>query len=171
MRYPTDNNRITSKFGYRLLGSKLDYHRGIDYGAYMAGVSGDPLWPITNNSKVVYVGRDKWRGNNVILEHSSHCTRYCHMEDVYVKVGDVVNESDVLGTMGSTGESSAAHLHFEIHKCKYKDMNERWQDDWKTPRYAIDPEKFFLEYMDLNNALEETKNLIVEVEGLLNTYK
>ena len=39
---------------------------------------------------------------------------YAHLADPSVKVGDVVNDSTIIGTMGSTGNSTGAHLHLEL---------------------------------------------------------
>ena len=56
-------------------------------------------------------------GNYVILDHGNgYQTLYGHMEygSVHVNVGDSVNEGEVIGYMGNTGESFGAHLHFEV---------------------------------------------------------
>ena len=56
-------------------------------------------------------------GNYVLLDHGNgYQTLYGHMEygSVHVNVGDSVNEGEVIGYMGNTGESFGAHLHFEV---------------------------------------------------------
>ena len=57
-------------------------------------------------------------GNYVLVEHKNgFCTRYAHLAygTIKVKVGDKVKQGQVLGFMGSTGPSTAAHLHFEVY--------------------------------------------------------
>lgn len=157
MRYPTSNNRITSKYGFRMRGSNLDFHGGIDYGGVVQGVPGDEIYCIADNSKVVFVGFDKWRGNNIILEHNSHCTRYNHFEKVFVKEGQTANEDTVLGLMGSTGDSTGPHLHFEAHDCKYRNFYEKWPNG--EYMHTIDPELFFARYKENNELIERLKEI------------
>ena len=169
MRYPTKNHRSTSPFGWRMRTSGMDYHPGEDYGGVKAGVSGDPIYSIANNSKVVFVGYDKWRGNNIILEHNTHCTRYNHFEETFVKKGDIVNEDTVIGLMGSSGDSSGAHLHFEVHQCNYSNMFDKWPNG--EYKHAIDPELFFLKYMPREIPDCDIEQLINDIEIVLENYK
>lgn len=60
-------------------------------------------------------------GNAVIIRHtdsteaSGHSySQYVHLTDIYVKAGDVVKKGQLIGTVGSTGESTAAHLHYSL---------------------------------------------------------
>lgn len=57
-------------------------------------------------------------GNHVKIEHKNgYCTMYAHLAygTIKVKVGDRVKQGQVLGYMGSTGPSTAGHLHFEVY--------------------------------------------------------
>ncbi|MBD5159952.1 MAG: M23 family metallopeptidase, partial [Ruminococcus sp.] len=54
-------------------------------------------------------------GNYVIIQHDgTYTTLYGHMTSANVSVGDYVQQGDVIGTVGSTGWSTGAHLHFEV---------------------------------------------------------
>ena len=66
-------------------------------------------------------------GNYVMLEHGDgHMTVYAHMSSVLVSAGDTVSAGQVLGFVGSTGDSTGAHLHFEtrFNGAKYNPMTE-----------------------------------------------
>lgn len=56
-------------------------------------------------------------GQHVIVDHGNgFSTLYAHMSEIYVKPGDSVTRSQIIGKMGSSGRSSGAHLHFEVRK-------------------------------------------------------
>lgn len=99
---------ITSGFGPRFDG----FHRGID----IAGPFGSEI-KASAPGKVTFAGYLGTYGYVVFVEHNNgYETRYAHMLRVRARVGDVVNTGDILGEMGSSGNSTGAHLHFEILK-------------------------------------------------------
>ncbi len=54
-------------------------------------------------------------GNFVVIDHGNgYTTLYEHLETIGVRCGDNVFQGDVIGTAGSTGNSTGPHLHFEI---------------------------------------------------------
>lgn len=54
-------------------------------------------------------------GNFVVIDHHiDYVTLYSHLADVLVEEGEVVAQGQIIGTVGSTGNSTGAHLHFEI---------------------------------------------------------
>lgn len=76
-------------------------------------------------------------GNYVMILHDSNIvTVYAHLASVAVGVGQTVSKGTVLGYMGNTGKSYAAHLHFEIRKYRttpevsslHKTFNYEWLD-------------------------------------------
>jgi murein DD-endopeptidase MepM/ murein hydrolase activator NlpD len=65
---------------------------------------------------VVYAGwNDYGYGNLIILDHGNGWeSRYAHLSQVNVSCGQNVGQGDVIGLMGSTGNSTGPHLHFEL---------------------------------------------------------
>lgn len=85
-------------------------HTGLD----LAAPEGTPILA-ANGGPVVYSGWNSWGyGNVVVLAHGPFTTLYGHMSRTGVRCGDFVNAGQVIGYVGSTGNSSGPHLHFEI---------------------------------------------------------
>lgn len=56
-------------------------------------------------------------GNHIILEHSDgYETLYAHLSDIAIDIDQEVQQGELIGYMGSTGNSTGNHLHFEIYK-------------------------------------------------------
>lgn len=169
MRYPTDNNRITSHYGYRMRNGRQDFHGGTDYGAKKPGHPGDPLHPIANHTRTMEIGYDSIQGNFIIFEHTTHCTKYKHLNKIFVKEGQLVNEDDIIAEMGNSGDSTGAHLHFEVHACLYDRIHERWPNG--EAKHTIDPELFFLKYLRLNECQTKHEEVKKHVDALNELYK
>lgn len=86
-------------------------HAGID----IDGKEGDPVYA-ADSGVVVYAGGNNWGyGNMVIINHGNGWqTLYAHLSAVYVTCGQGVNQSDVIGTIGMSGQASNLNLHFEM---------------------------------------------------------
>ena len=117
--WPTQGN-VSSGFGPRVhpvLGySKL--HNGADIG----GACNNPIYA-AQSGKVVKTGTgfSGGSGNNVRVDHgtingANIQTAYLHMTRFIVNVGQRVNKGDLLGYVGSTGLSTACHLHLTLYK-------------------------------------------------------
>ncbi|MDR1728390.1 MAG: peptidoglycan DD-metalloendopeptidase family protein [Acidobacteriota bacterium] len=103
---------ISSAFGVRRdpFTGKSRFHKGVD----IAAPAGTPVVAALPG-KVVAAGNEGGYGNTVMVEHEDGLrTRYAHLSSINVKVGDRVTSEDTLGTVGSTGRSTGAHLHFEV---------------------------------------------------------
>ncbi len=117
-----DSRRITSSFGYRKdpFTRKTAFHSGLDIGAPY----GSPIMA-TAKGVVIYSGYDRYLGNTVKLDHGGGFqTWYAHLRKRNVKAGDEVERCDVIGTLGNTGRSTGAHLHYEVRVNK-KPVNPR----------------------------------------------
>lgn len=102
--------RISSKFGMRIhpIKQRPMIHKGID----IAAIEGTPI-KAALGGKVTFSGESGGYGNLVIIKNGVYETRYAHCKDLNVKAGDQIKIGDQVGTVGSTGESTGPHLHFE----------------------------------------------------------
>ncbi len=102
---------FTSGFGVRsdpFLGRPA-MHTGLDFRA----AQGDPV-RVTANGKVVSAGWAGGYGRMVEVDHGNGLsTRYGHLSEIGVKVGEYVKIGQVIGAVGSTGRSTGPHLHYE----------------------------------------------------------
>ncbi|MBS1127121.1 MAG: rane protein, partial [Nitrospirae bacterium] len=111
--WPVDG-QVSSSYGYRLhpkTGAR-DFHSGMD-------IAADPGLPVkaTADGIVSYAGWSGGSGNLVALEHGfGFSTFFAHNRLVAVKVGQKVKRGDILGYVGSTGNSTGPHLHYEVWK-------------------------------------------------------
>lgn len=110
--FPTDSKTITSHFGYRddTGGVGSSYHQGIDIGAGM----GEPIYAALPG-KVELAGPNGGYGNCVIIDHGGGLkTLYGHMSAIGTSEGASVAQGQVIGLVGSTGNSTGPHLHFSV---------------------------------------------------------
>ena len=111
--WPVSSRRITSTFGGRASpgGIGSTNHKGIDIG----GVGYTTEIHAAKAGTVIVSQYSRSYGNYVVVSHGSgNITLYAHMSSRKVSVGQYVNQGDVLGITGSTGNSTGPHLHFEI---------------------------------------------------------
>lgn len=101
---------ISSHFGWRTLGGRRDYHLGIDipasYGT--AIVAADDGVVLQASYRGTY-------GNFVLISHGNGvATAYAHLSSFNCKAGQTVTKGQTIGKVGSTGNSTGNHLHFEV---------------------------------------------------------
>ncbi|MEG2646255.1 MAG: M23 family metallopeptidase [Clostridia bacterium] len=106
------NGTVTSVFGAReeIFKGVNSYHTGIDIANKLA----TPIISATSGEVITAKLNDKYYGNYVEIKKDDVIFKYGHMINFNVKVGDIINQSDVIGNMGSSGMSTGSHLHFEI---------------------------------------------------------
>jgi murein DD-endopeptidase MepM/ murein hydrolase activator NlpD len=136
---------LTSPFGTRRnpFTKAVDFHSGLD----LAAPTGTPIYAPAAG-EVVFAGRYDlrrsvawWRfGNLVVLRHGDRFrTIFAHCDEVKVRTGDTVRQGDVIATVGSTGWSTAPHLHYEVRRYidgEYRPvdpriyiLDRRWRDE------------------------------------------
>jgi murein DD-endopeptidase MepM/ murein hydrolase activator NlpD len=124
---------MTSPFGMRMnpfLGRPA-IHTGID----LRGDAGEPV-RATATGSVTIAGRLGGYGNLVEINHGNGlATRYGHLSEIDVKIGQIVRIGEVIGKIGSTGRSTGPHLHYET----------------RINGEAVDPKKFLRAGLWLGN--------------------
>jgi len=133
----------TALFGVRNVhpvnGASNVMHTGIDLGADCGTeivASGD--------GEVVYIGWRGGYGNTIIIKHpqglpgfnTAIYSQYSHLQNdgILVTIGDMVDRGEAIGLVGSTGTSTACHVHVEVRNKEKTDIS-----NWRTTHY--DPEE------------------------------
>ncbi len=107
-KWPTVGGYVSSQMGQRW--GRL--HRGID----IARPSNRTILA-ADNGVVVSTGTEGGYGNRIIIDHNNgYRTLYAHLSSISVKPGQTVSAGSSIGIMGSTGNSTGVHLHFEVTK-------------------------------------------------------
>lgn len=86
---------------------------GIDLAISVEG--GETLYA-THSGTVTAVPNSSPGGNCILIANEYYRTTYCHMASFVVKTGDYVERGHIIGTLGSTGNSSGPHVHYEVWK-------------------------------------------------------
>jgi len=128
---PVSNNdlkRTASGWGMRIhpIYKIPRFHYGMDFTA----VTGTDVFA-TGIGVIKSASRETGYGNIVIIDHGfGYETFYAHLSRINVAVGQKVNRGDVIGLVGSTGTSTAPHLHYEVSKngVKVNPQNYYFQD-------------------------------------------
>jgi murein DD-endopeptidase MepM/ murein hydrolase activator NlpD len=100
------NGAVVSGFGWR--GGRM--HEGID----ITASSGTPIWAAAAGT-VIWASWRGGYGNCVVVDHGNGlATLYAHASSILVGVGQPVDQGETIALVGSTGNSSGPHLHFEV---------------------------------------------------------
>lgn len=105
---PTNGGYLSSYFGEVRAKS---VHKGIDIAKNLGESVNASL-----DGKVISAGYNNGGyGNLIVIEHPNNMkTYYAHLNEIYVNVGDMIKKDDIIGAVGSTGNSTGPHLHFEL---------------------------------------------------------
>ena len=108
----------TGKFVWPVVGAKLTSYYGKRWGKMHKGIDmvGNKNILAADNGVVTYAGnKGDGYGNKVVIDHKNgYTTVYAHLSKIETSKGKVVEKGEKIGVMGSTGDSTGVHLHFEI---------------------------------------------------------
>jgi len=137
------NGWVTQVFGPSIhpFGRYWYLHRGLD----LAFLYGTPIVS-TANGKVTKIDYNpNGFGLYIDIQHKyGFKTRYAHLQRQLVELGQVVSQGDVIGTMGNSGQSTGAHLHYEV----------------MIGTQLVDPVKF----LNMTNSSASKQNVISKLE-------
>ncbi|WP_207705453.1 MULTISPECIES: glucosaminidase domain-containing protein [Enterococcus] len=103
---PLNDFVVSSSFGMR--GS--EFHRGVD----LAAGEGMPIFASKSGTVLIAEYHYSW-GNYVVIQHENgETTLYAHQRNFAVNAGERVEQGQTIGFVGSTGNSTGSHLHFEL---------------------------------------------------------
>jgi murein DD-endopeptidase MepM/ murein hydrolase activator NlpD len=115
--WPVPGSEVSQTFGpspYDFeppFGTFPHFHTGIDLAAPMS----TPVYAAGDGVVVAATASDVGYGNHVIIAHDGHTlTLYGHLQAMAVHPGDTVKQGQPIGLMGSTGNSTGPHTHFEV---------------------------------------------------------
>tara|TARA_B100000965_G_scaffold403632_1_gene432283 strand:+ start:884 stop:2104 length:1221 start_codon:yes stop_codon:yes gene_type:complete len=116
LQSPIKFGRISSRYNLRrriaLYGNRVRPHRGTDFAAPI----GTPILS-TANGTVTDVSYSRANGRYVKVKHNNtYTTQYLHMQKASVKVGQFVEQGDVIGYVGMTGNTSGPHVCYRFWK-------------------------------------------------------
>ena len=107
--------RMASGYGYRIhpIYKVRKMHWGMDFTA----PTGTPIYATGDGKVSTYKKSRSGYGNHIIIDHGyGYQTLYAHMSKVDVRRGQKVKRGDIIGYVGSSGRSTAPHLHYEVIK-------------------------------------------------------
>ena len=108
------SDNITSFFGMRIhpITGVYHFHNGIDIGAAF----GTSVLAAANGTVTTAAFDAEGYGNYAVIDHGhDNRTLYAHMSYVGVSAGQIVSQGQIIGLVGSTGQSTGPHLHFETY--------------------------------------------------------
>lgn len=104
---------FSSYFGWRTLWGKKDYHTGID----LPASAGTSIFAAADGEVILATKANSSYGWHVVINHNGGLvTLYGHMSRIDVSVGQQVKRGQTIGGVGTTGNSSGNHLHFEVRQ-------------------------------------------------------
>jgi len=113
-RFPLRSYRLTSSYGMRQnpVTGNMRLHQGID----LAAPAGTDVYA-AGDGTVTEIGNDPIYGNYIIVKHNNNwASLYGHLQRVVTTLRANVKSGTIIGLVGSTGQSTGPHLHFELRQ-------------------------------------------------------
>ena len=113
-RFPLNNYRVTSNFGYRVspITGRQRFHDGLD----LAAPTGTEVYAV-RDGEVIEVGENAVLGRYVMIRHGDNWVSiYGHLSRIDTVLRNQVRSGTLIGRVGSTGLSTGPHLHFELRQ-------------------------------------------------------
>ncbi len=160
-RLPLKYVAITTPFGK----DNNRYHYGVDLG--WSSTEGGPNVEVysANDGIVIGKGFNSSAGNYIWVQTDKDGVRYLHRylhlnKASTLKINDKVKQGDKIGNMGTTGDSTGPHLHFEVWKCPLN-YKFNWND---RKKYVVNPMNYFYLFED-QKTNTKTSSKVIRVVG------
>ncbi len=127
MCLPLQNGTVTSEFGGRInpITNASEKHKGLD----LSAPYGSSIYAAADG-EVILAQNSSSYGNYIIINHGGGLkTLYAHCSELLIEKGDIVKKSQVIAKVGSTGQSTRSHLHFEVI-LNEQYLNPSWLINW-----------------------------------------
>ena len=106
---------MASGYGYRI--HPMYKVRKMHWGTDFSAPTGTPIYATGDGKVTTYKRSRSGYGRHIVIDHGfGYKTLYGHMSKIEVRRGQRVKRGDVIGYIGSTGSSTAPHLHYEVMK-------------------------------------------------------
>ena len=114
---------ITSVYGWRYIRGTRQFHAAIDI--ITTKTHGSPVYAANDGNVMdAGIGYNGGRGNYLVINHNNgYLTAYYHLHTLNVTKGEAVDKGKKIGTIGNTGRSYGAHLHFAVYRGSYNEAN------------------------------------------------
>ena len=112
--FPLKHFQVSSPYGFRInpITGAAGVHRGID----LAAPEGSEVYAV-KNGKVVTLGEDPVLGKYIIISHENNMLSfYGHLSSINTTMNAEHQSGSIIGRVGSTGQSTGPHLHFELRQ-------------------------------------------------------
>jgi len=107
--------KMASGYGYRI--HPIYKVRKMHWGTDFSAPTGTPIYATGDGKVTTYKRSRSGYGRHIVIDHGfGYKTLYAHMNKIEVRRGQRVKRGDVIGYIGSTGSSTAPHLHYEVMK-------------------------------------------------------
>jgi Membrane proteins related to metalloendopeptidases len=156
LKTPLDGARLSSNFGMRKhpISGYNKMHKGVDF----AAPKGTPIYA-GGNGIIEYIGNNGGYGKYIRIRHNNeYKTAYAHLSNYKkgMSRGVRVNQGDVIGFVGSTGNSTGPHLHYEIiyqdkhiNPLKLKLPSGKVLQGEELERFKIEYKKIYANHLNL----------------------
>lgn len=127
MCLPLQNGIVTSEFGGRInpITNAAEKHKGLD----LSAPEGSSIYAAADG-EVILAQNSSSYGNYIIIDHGGGLkTLYAHCSKLLIEKGDSVKKGQMIAKVGSTGQSTRSHLHFEVI-LNEQYLNPSWLINW-----------------------------------------
>lgn len=127
MCLPLQNGTVTSEFGGRInpITNVSEKHKGLD----LSASEGSDIYAAADGEVILAQSSSSY-GNYIIIDHGGGLkTLYAHCSKLLTEKGDIVKKGQVIAKVGSTGQSTRPHLHFEVI-LNEQNLNPSWLINW-----------------------------------------